>query len=113
MEENKYTQFIGKYRNEANELKKKMNAAVSDEDMAQAIGGVGGANEATCPVCGKPMIKVESGYGDPFWKCPYDDTMQIVSDAEYIEMIRMLEQAGQTQGIVYPVWWSQVNKKKK
>jgi rubredoxin len=100
MEENKYTQFISKYRN--------ANTAVSDEDMAKAIGGLGGKNEATCPVCGKPMTLVNNPYGDNYWTCPTCKVDQFFSDAEYIEVVKMLEAAGQTQGIVYPVWWDKV-----
>lgn len=111
MEENKYTQFISKSRNEANKLGKKMNTELSDMDMATAVGGVGGANEATCPVCGKAMKTVSNPYGDSFWRCDKCKIDQICSDAEYIEMIKLCEQLGQTQGIVYPVWWNSIKKK--
>jgi len=110
MEENKYTQFISKYRNEAEKLKRAANAALSDEEMANAVGGLGGDNEATCPVCGKPMTVVNNPYGDNYWTCSKCNVNQICSDAEYIEMIKLLEQAGATEGIVYPVWWKELNK---
>lgn len=102
MEDNKYTKFISKYRNE---LK---NTALSDEEMMKATGGVGGANEATCPKCGKPMPRVDNPYGDGYWHCGACNINQICSDAEYIELVRILEQQG-VSGIEYPVWWPQVN----
>ncbi len=110
MEDNKYIQFISKARNEADKLRKAANAAVSDEDMAKAVGGLGGANEATCPVCGKKMKVVENPYGDNYWTCEKCKVDQLFSDADYIEMLTLCEQAGQTQGLVYPVWWDKVKK---
>ena len=109
MEENKYTQFISKARNEAAKLGK-LNTALSDEDMAKAFGGVGGKNEATCPVCGKAMKVVKNPYGDDYWTCDKCNVDQFFSDADYIEIVKLCEQAGQTQGIVYPVWWNKVKK---
>lgn len=110
MEENKYTQFISKARNEANKLGRQINTELSDEDMAKANGGLGGANEATCPSCGMPMKVVNNPYGDNYWTCEKCKVDQLVSDAEYIEMIKLCEQIGQTQGIVYPVWWNKIKK---
>lgn len=104
MEENKYIKFISGHRNQ--------NAAVSDEDMAKVTGGVGGKNEATCPVCGKPMAVVNNPYGDNYWTCSKCNIDQLFSDADYIEVIKICEMAGQTEGIVYPVWWDKVKNKK-
>lgn len=109
MEENKYTQFISKFRNEAEKIRS-ANTAISDDDMGQAVGGLGGKNEATCPVCGKPMTPVDNPYGDNYWTCSKCKVDQICSDAEYIEMLRLLEQAGATEGLVYPVWWNKIKK---
>ena len=112
MEDNKFTQFIARSRNEAEKNGRRINTALSDEDMAKAIGGVGGANEATCPICGKPMKVVDNPYGDNFWTCEKCKVDQICSDAEYIEILKYLEATGQTQGVVYPVWWDKVKNKK-
>ena len=43
------------------------NMALNDEEMANAAGGIGGANEATCPKCGKPMKWKDNPYGDGMW----------------------------------------------
>ncbi|WP_036609431.1 hypothetical protein [Oribacterium sp. P6A1] len=111
MNENKYTQFIRNSKEQVEKLGKKMNTALSDEDMANVTGGLGGPNEATCPECGKPMKAVDNPYGDNFWTCDACKIDQFCSDADYIAMIKILEQAGQTQGIVYPVWWKDIPKK--
>lgn len=110
MEDNKFTEFIKKHRGEVEKIKAK-NTAISDEEMAKVTGGVGGADEATCPYCGKPMEVANPGgeYGDKSWNCPTCNIYQIMSDAEYIEMVKLLEQAGYT-GIEYPVWWNQIPK---
>ncbi|MCR5604303.1 MAG: hypothetical protein K6G27_11470 [Lachnospiraceae bacterium] len=110
MEENKYTQFISKSRNEANKQGRRANTALPDDEMAKAIGGLGGMKEATCPVCGKPMKEVPNPYGDPYWRCEECKVDQICSDAEYIEILKFCELTGQTQGLVYPVWWDKVKK---
>ena len=88
-----------------------MENNLNDEMLKNVNGGVGGANEATCPVCGKPMKPVNNEFGDDFWKCDKCNQTQYVSDAEYILMIKAAEAAGQTQNLVYPVWWELVNKK--
>ncbi|MCR4590807.1 MAG: hypothetical protein K5668_08305 [Lachnospiraceae bacterium] len=104
MKDNEYTLFIKKFK-EGHDI----NTALSDEDMERATGGVGGANEATCPQCGKPMKVVNNSYGDNYWTCESCAIDQFFSDAEYIEVLKAAEAAGQTQGLVYPVWWKQVN----
>ncbi len=103
MKDNKYTQFIKEFK--GNHGTKRL---LNESDLESVSGGVGGNNEATCPQCGATMRRVENNYGDPFWKCDSCDIMQIVSDAEYIQMIKEAEKYGQTQGLVYPVWWNQV-----
>lgn len=105
MEQNIYTEFLNSCRNNA----KISNTALGDDEMKKAQGGFGGANETTCPKCGKPMKKVNNPYGDDSWHCDDCDIDQICTDAEYIEILKAAEAAGQTQGLVYPVWW----KKKK
>ena len=71
MEDNKFTEFIKKHRGEVEKIKAS-NTAISDEEMAKVTGGVGGANEATCPECGTPMnvINANGEYGDRSWVCP-------------------------------------------
>ena len=33
------------------------NLKINDDKLKNVVGGVGGIDEATCPVCGKPMKK--------------------------------------------------------
>ena len=84
---------------------------LSDEAVEEVSGGLGGADEATCPYCrgNITMTKVSSPYGDDYWTCPNCGGMQILSDAETIEMIHCLEAMGYTE-FDYPVWWSQIQK---
>ena len=110
MADNKYQAFIDEHRGELEKLRKAKNAALSDDEMASATGGVGGAHEATCPQCGQPMEYVDHEFGDNFWTCSSCNMIQYFSDAEYIEVVREIEKAGGSNQIVYPVWWSQVNK---
>lgn len=84
------------------------NMAMNDEALAKATGGIGGANEATCPKCGKPMKKNNNPYGDDIWHCDACNVDQMLSDAETIEIIKAAEAAGQTQGLEYPVWWNKI-----
>ena len=84
-----------------------MTDKLKDEMLEKVTGGVGGENEATCPVCGKPMKFTQNPYGSDSWKCTCGET-QFMSDAEYIMFLEAAEAAGQTQGLVYPVWWNQV-----
>ena len=106
MKENKYTEMLKKYKEEAK------NAELSDQAMVNAVGGVGGANEATCPVCGKPMSRPQdhdpSGPHSDVWTCGSCGTNQLFTDAETIEIIRYMEQAGLQSQIEYPIWWSQI-----
>jgi ribosomal protein S27AE len=74
--------------------------------MDSVTGGVGGANEATCPNCGKSM----PAQGDGTWFCSACNVTQFLSDAEYIEILKAAEAAGQTAGLVYPVWWNKIRK---
>ncbi len=98
MKNNPYSDMIKKYREAAGAEK----TALSDRDLEKVAGGVGGANEATCPICGKPM-RVDKSFGDPIWYCDKCDVNQIVSDAEFIEIVRYMEQLGYP--VDYPVWW--------
>ncbi len=99
MKDNAYTELVRRYREE------KGAAALSDADMEKVSGGVGGADEATCPSCGKPM-KVNNSFGDSIWYCEKCDMYQLVSDAEFIEMVKFMEQLGYP--VEYPVWWKQL-----
>lgn len=81
---------------------------IDDQMLEKVSGGVGGENEATCPKCGKPMRKEANPYGTDSWKCDKCNETQLLSDAEYILMLKAAEAAGQTQGLVYPVWWNKV-----
>ena len=83
---------------------------MSDEMLEKATGGVGGEHEATCPVCGKPMKFKPNPYGSDSWECKKCHETQFLSDADYIQMIKAAEATGQTQGLVYPVWWGKVPK---
>ena len=107
MKENRYSEMIRKYKEEAK------NIEISDQDMENATGGVGGANEATCPECGRPMSRPQdhdpNGPHSDVWTCDACGSYQFFSDAETIEMIRAMEKAGMQGQISYPVWWSQVN----
>lgn len=85
-----------------------MKAKLSDEMLGKVNGGLGGPNEATCPKCGKPMRKENNPYGTDSWKCDKCNETQFLSDQDYIQMLRAAEAAGQTQGLVYPVWWNKV-----
>lgn len=99
MKNNPYSEMIKKYKETVGAEK----AALTDQNLEKVAGGVGGANEATCPICGIPMRKTDSGFGDPFWVCDKCGTNQIVSDAEFIEIVRYMEQLGYP--VDYPVWW--------
>lgn len=79
-----------------------------DEMLENVNGGLGGADEATCPKCGLPMDKVNNPYGTNMWKCAACDETQLLSDAEYILMLKAAEASGQTQGLIYPIWWDKI-----
>lgn len=85
-----------------------MTDKIRDDMLDKVSGGVGGENEATCPVCGKRMKKVSNPYGSDSWKCKKCNQTQYMSDADYIQTLKIAESTGQTQGLVYPVWWDQV-----
>ena len=103
MEPNIYTEYLSKHRESA----KAKNAALSDDEMSKAQGGVGGANEATCPYCGKAMKPGNYPDVGKGWRCDDCKLTTDCSDAEYIQIIRYMEQSGITD-ISYPVWWNQV-----
>lgn len=100
MKDNVYTELVRKYREE------KGATPLSDSDMEKVSGGVGGANEATCPTCGRPMKIDNAGFGDSIWYCDKCNMYQLVSDAEFIEMVKFMEQLGYP--VEYPVWWDKV-----
>ena len=105
MKESSYSEFLKKYRDEA-----MANKSLSDDEMANAKGGVGGANEATCPKCGRPMSRPTDPNGpqSDVWTCDACGTYQLFSDADTIEIIRYMEANG-IGGIEYPIWWNQIN----
>ena len=86
-----------------------MTEKLKDEMLKKVTGGVGGANEATCPVCGTPMKLKANPYGTDSWECETCHETQFLSDAEYIQMLNAAKATGQTQGLVEPVWLDQVN----
>lgn len=98
---------ILRYRAEA--LAARRPGALSDRELEKVAGGVGGADEATCPKCGKPMRMTGKDFGDGFWSCGECGATQLLSDAETIEIIRYMEMIGYPE-IEYPIWWSQVKK---
>ena len=102
---NKYIDMIGKFRKEAAEKV----GILSEADLDKVIGGVGGANEATCPTCGKAMTAGTYPTIGKGWKCPICGLATDASDAETIQIIRYMEQMG-ISGIAYPVWWNQIKK---
>lgn len=81
---------------------------LSDSMLEKVVGGLGGPDEATCPKCGEPMRKVSNPYGTDSWKCDKCKETQFLSDQDYIQMLKAAEATGQTQGLVYPVWWDKV-----
>lgn len=102
-----FNEAVKKYRAEAAAAGKLR--ALSDSEVEKVAGGVGGADEATCPKCGKPMEKIVFGGGDPMWQCSKCGVNQLLPDAEFIEMVKYMEQIGYP-GIEYPIWWNQVKK---
>ena len=105
LKENKYTLFLKQYSEKMN-----LSGRLNDDDLEKVTGGVGGANEATCPQCGKPMSKQNEAGGpqSDAWFCSDCNIHQFMSDADYIEILKAAESTGQTQGLVYPVWWDKV-----
>ena len=101
MNDTKNTEKIKKERNKAK------NMELPDVDMKAATGGVGGANEATCPYCGKPMAAGNYPLVGRGWKCADCGLTTDCSDAETIQIIRYMEQAGITD-IGYPIWWNKI-----
>ena len=89
------------------------NMKINDDMLKDVVGGVGGIDEATCPVCGNPMTKSINPYGSDSWVCPDPNCnqTQFLSDAEYIQFLKAAEATGQTQGLTYPVWWDEVKDK--
>lgn len=104
MKNNPYGDLIRKYREEI--AKPEHAAVLSDHDLEKVAGGVGGENEATCPVCGKPMKISNAGFGDSVWYCETCDMYQLLSDAEFVEMVKIMKQLGYP--VELPVWWDQV-----
>lgn len=101
----KYNENLKNYRDKAK------NIELSDDDMSSAQGGVGGANEATCPNCGKPMAAGNYPGIGKGWKCASCGLATDCSDAEYIQIIRYMEQAGiPAADIGYPIWWKLIKK---
>lgn len=104
MNKNAYSELVKKYREVASDADRRR--ILSDRELETVAGGVGGSNEATCPVCGKPMVMTGQEFGDGFWYCGDCGVNQIVTDAEFIEIVRYMEQLGYP--VEYPVWWNQI-----
>ena len=105
--ESKYKDLISTYRDKAKDALK--TGKISDEALESVIGGVGGANEATCEHCGKPMKPgTYPGIGKG-WQCATCGIATDASDADIIAIIRFMEQSGMP--VNYPVWWNQINTK--
>ena len=85
------------------EIKKVKARSLSDSELGAVSGGVGGANEATCPVCGDAMPP----NGDGTWSCASCNVLQFLSDAEYIQVYKLAKEEGKTEGLVKPVWGAQ------
>lgn len=103
--ESKYKDLINTYKDKAKEAIK--TGRLSDEDLERVNGGVGGANEATCENCGKPMIPGTYPTVGKGWQCPTCGIATNASDADIIAIIKYMEQAGMQ--VNYPVWWKQIN----
>lgn len=91
------------YKEYEGEIKKIRAKALSDEELGAVNGGVGGANEATCPICGKAMPP----NGDGTWSCAHCNVLQFLSDAEYIQVYKLAKADGKTEGLIKPVWGAQ------
>ena len=102
--ESKYTKMISKYRDKAREAAK--SGKLGDDELTNVVGGVGGANEATCEICGKPMTPgTYPGIGKG-WQCAACGITTDASDADVIEIIRYMEKNGLP--VSYPVWWNKI-----
>ena len=102
MDVNKYSEFL-----KTGMEKFGGKIPLSDAELEGVSGGVGGANEATCPQCGKPMSSSGGQFGDPTWYCAGCNIHQAFSDADTIQMIQAME-AANYPNIIYPVWWKQL-----
>ena len=82
---------------------------LSDEELANVAGGVGGAGEGTCWYCGKPA---ESN--DSMWFCKDCHKGTSLDDAQTIALYKMVEEQYGKEYILsngsYPVWWDLVVK---
>ena len=54
-----------------------MTEKIKDEMLEKVTGGVGGENEATCPVCGKTMKLQHNDFGSDYWKCACGENQYI------------------------------------
>ncbi len=104
----KYEDLLKKFQDDI--INKRKNTELSDEEMANATGGVGGANESTCPKCSTAMSRLGAEYGSCLWTCPKCGEESLTTDAETIEIIKAMEQAGYGSQIKYPKWWEQIKK---
>lgn len=103
--ESRYKELIDTYGEKAKEALK--TGKLRDDDLENVIGGVGGANEATCEVCGDPMIAGTYPSVGEGWKCERCGIARNASDADVIAIIRYMEQ--NHLPVNYPVWWGQIN----
>lgn len=107
MNNSDFTEVLSKFKKEHAGAEKL--SALSDREMAKVAGGLGGENEATCSVCGKPMRVSKVENGETFWRCDACKIEHNVSDAEYIALIDMMESFNCP--VEYPIWWPEVKKK--
>ncbi len=104
--DSKYKDLVGMYRDKARDAIK--SGKLSNDELGKVVGGVGGANEATCEVCGKPMkAGTYPGIGKG-WQCAACGIATDASDADVIAIIRYMEQMGMP--VNYPVWWKDLKK---
>ncbi|MCR5603447.1 MAG: hypothetical protein K6G27_07080 [Lachnospiraceae bacterium] len=101
-------EYMNRFKEAAKEYRAKAdNIEMNDDAMASATGGVGGANEATCPYCGKAMVPGNYPGVGKGWKCAACGLATDASDAETIQIIRYMEKMG-IPDIGYPIWWNKI-----
>ena len=103
--ESKYIKLIETYGEKARETLK--SGKLSDDNLGMVVGGVGGDNEATCEVCGDPMLAGTYPDVGKGWKCAKCGITTNASDADVIALIPYMDQ--NNIPVNYPKWWGQLN----
>ena len=99
-------EFLERFGEEGKAALKELSA-LSDDALAEVVGGVGGAGEGTCWKCGAP-----AEWDGSVWFCKNCHQGVSLDDAEAIALIKKLEASvgkehlEKTNG--YPVWWKKV-----